>query len=344
VIYILFEAFIVSLIFIKVFIHLSPRIGLVDIPNSRSSHVHAISCSAGIPIFVTVFLFIFIFTPEIYNNYILVLFGIGLVFLLGIYDDLKELQARYKIIFIALATVFLCTYDIMVLNIGTYFDHTIFLKWMAIPVTIFSVVGLTNSFNLIDGLDGLASLIGIFILGGLWFIGYQYDDILLMELSSLVILSLLAFLIFNWNPAKVFMGDSGSLTLGFIISALCLKALLYVPPVVVLYLIAIPVIDTTIIIIRRKRYGKPIFSPDKNHIHHIVLRSQKDNVKKSVLIIAFAQLVYTFIGVFLIGKLPQEISLIFFLLNIVTWYFVLTHLSRDRTQLQSDPISQISST
>ena len=311
--------------------------GLVDIPNFRSSHTYPVSCSAGIPIFITIFSVVFILSQKIYDAYTLSLLGASFVFILGVYDDMKDIRARYKIIIITLAAVLSCANELIVLNLGTYFGNSIeLLNWIARPLTVFSVIGFTNAFNLIDGLDGLAGIISIIMLSSLWFIGYQNNDNFLMNLPPLIISVLLAFLIYNWNPASVFMGDSGSLTLGFIISILCIKALSYVSPVVVLYLLAVPVIDTIVIIVRRKRYGQSIFSPDKNHAHHVALNLFNQDVKKSVLVIAFIQLVYMLMGVFLVRIIPQEISLLMFILSIIFWYFILTRLSSNHFQLIKD--------
>ena len=316
-----------SIALIQLYIKCADRCGLVDTPDSRSSHVETTPSGSGIAFFVAVFIAAFFTDLNIQQNYSLSILAAFLVFLLGVFDDLKNYPARYKLYVITVAAILASLDGFIIWNLGTYFGYTIPpLAFLSIPFTIFAVVGLTNALNLIDGLDGLAGTISIIILSSLWFIGYQNNDTLLMGVPTLLVPALLAFLVFNWNPAKVFMGDSGSLTLGFVISILSIKALDYVNPVVVLYLLAFPLIDTIVIMSRRKKHGRSIFSPDRNHAHHVVLNLLDGNVKLTVIFLSLIQFIYVLTGIFLVGHLPQEITLAFFLLNIVIWYFVLTWL------------------
>jgi len=325
--------FIFSLALLEIFIRFVVRLGFIDTPNHRSNHVTSTPSSAGIPVFFAIALGSVFFSPDIFHDYIPTVFGIFLIFMLGVYDDLKDIRARYKVVIIALVTVLSCWDGLVIMNAGTYLGYTISLGWLAIPLTLFAVLGFTNALNLIDGVDGLAGTISIIILGSLWFIGYQNHDVFLMGLPTLIIPALLAFLIYNWHPAKVFMGDSGSLSLGFVISLLSIRALEYVSPVVILFLIAIPVIDTFVIISRRKIYRQPVFYPDKNHAHHVLLNYFKGNVKKTVIVIAMIQLVYSLLGMTLVKVMPQAVTLPIFLLNIVAWYFVLTRLCQNHPEL-----------
>ncbi len=322
--YILIFAF--SLTSIALFIRFADRCGFVDEPDIRSSHFHATPSGSGIALFVVAFIAPIFTDLSIYNSYGLTIVAVLLVFLLGVFDDLKNFPARYKLYVITVAAILSTWNGFVITNAGHYYGHAIPLLWLSFPFTIIAVIGFTNALNLIDGLDGLAGIISIIIFGGLFFIGYQNGDSLLTETSAYIIPALLAFLFFNWNPAKVFMGDSGSLTLGFMIAILSIKALDYVNPVVLLYLLAFPLIDTLVIMTRRKKHGRSIFSPDRNHAHHILLSVFDGNVKLTVIVLSLIQLAYTLTGLLLVTNLPQEITLPFFLLNIVTWYFVLTWL------------------
>jgi len=328
--------FILSLIFLAVFARFAGRLGFSDTPDFRSSHKKATPSSSGIAFFVAVFLAAFFTDFHIYQNYRLSILAALLVFLLGVFDDLKNYRARYKLYIITVAAILTCLDGFIINDIGTYYGYTIPLMSVSIPFTIFAVVAFTNALNLIDGLDGLAGTISIIILSSLWFIGYQNNDYLLMRITALIVPALFAFLLFNWNPAKVFMGDSGSLTLGFIISILSIKTLDYVSPTLVLYLVAFPLFDTVIIMIRRRMYGRSIFHPDKNHAHHVLLNVFNGNVKITVLIIALIQLVYALAGILLVKTLPQEITLPFLALNIVIWYFVLTRLCKNHSRLLNE--------
>ena len=318
--------FIFSLVLVKAFVYFAPRLGVVDIPNFRSSHSKATPNCCGIALLTSVILIALLTDLSIYKNHLYSIFAIFLVCFLGLYDDIKNIRARYKIAVIAIAATLSSLDGIIISTLGTYFGQTISLMWLSIPVTIFMIVGFTNSVNLIDGLDGLAGTIILIMLTSLWYIGYQNNDHLIIGVTSLFIPALLAFLVFNWNPAKVFMGDSGSLTLGFVISILSIKALNYVNPNVILYLLALPIIDTLVIMTRRLKTGHPIFSPDKKHIHHVLLNLYKGKVKTTVLVIALIQLAYTFAGFIIVRLLPQEVALSVFLLSILMWYLILTKL------------------
>jgi len=329
------STFVLSYILLAVFVRFSSRLGFVDNPNLRSTHTQVIPSSAGIVLFIAVLIVSLLLDTSLYHQHSLSLLAIFFVFLLGVYDDIKALRARYKIIFITLFTVLSCYDGLIISNIGTYFGYNIPLSfsWAGISLTMFFILSFTNAFNLIDGLDGLAGTIAIILFSSLWFIGYQNNDAFLMTLPALFIPAIFAFVLFNWNPAKVFMGDSGSLLLGFVISLLSIKALDYVPPVVILYLLAVPIIDTLIIITRRKKYRRAIFSPDRNHAHHVLLNYNENNVKKTVVIIALIQIIYTLLGITLATSLPQEVPVLFFIINIVAWYFILTKLCVNHSKL-----------
>ena len=328
-----FLTFILSLIFLAVFVRFAGQFGFSDIPDFRSSHKQVTPSSSGIAFFVAIFIASFFTDLSIFHNHGLSILAVLLVFLLGVFDDLKNYRARYKLYVVTAAAILSYWDGFMIKDIGTYFGYTIPLISISIPFTIFAIVAFTNSLNLIDGVDGLAGTISIIILSSLWFIGYQNNDNFLMGVTVLIVPALLAFLVYNWNPAKVFMGDSGSLTLGFIISILSIKALDYVNPVVILYLVAFPLFDTLIIMIRRKMYGRSIFYPDRNHAHHVFLNVFNGKVKVTVLFITSIQLIYTLIGIMLVGSLPQEATLLFFVFNIVIWYFVLTRLCKNHSRL-----------
>lgn len=236
---------VISLALLKIFIIYSNKLGIIDRPNERSSHIVSTPSGSGVAMFAAVIFVFFFIDLKDYQNYSFSLIAVLFILALGFYDDLKDSPILYKFSIITLGAVFLCFDGLVITNIGTYFGRPITFPslWLSIPFTVIAVVGFTNALNLIDGLDGLAASISIVIFSSLWYIGYQYNDPLLLLISPIMIATLSAFLIFNWNPAKVFMGDSGSLTLGFIISTLSISALSnQVNPLVVLYLLALPII------------------------------------------------------------------------------------------------------
>ena len=236
--------FLLSFLFIFIVKKYASDLGLIDIPNARSTHSDHTPRGAGIGFFFAVALVLPCFHFELLFSYLWTLVAIFLIFLIGVLDDHHDTSKNTKFIIIILSTVFLSFDDILITDIGTFFGMHLSLGWFALPFTIFAVVGFTNALNLIDGLDGLSASISIIILATLYTIGYQHDDLFMQIISGAFIVGLLAFLFYNWYPASIFMGDSGSLTVGFIIALLAVKSLAYIPAVSVLFVAAIPIIDT----------------------------------------------------------------------------------------------------
>ena len=261
---------------IKYFISIAPKIGLVDIPNGRSSHKSPTPRGAGLVIGLLFFLGMFIFQTKLSFELVFPMLALFIVFLCGVIDDLKNLSSKIKFLFIIIATLILIYDGYIVTFVGTFLGQDINLGYLAIPFTIFAMAGFTNALNLIDGLDGLAGGISSIILFTLLIIGVVNNDTTLIVIPSFLISILIGFLLLNWNPAQVFMGDSGSLFLGFIIAFLSFDALQYITPTSVLFLAAIPILDTMVVFRRRVQRGKSPFSADKNHMHHILYNMKRN--------------------------------------------------------------------
>ena len=201
------------------------------------------------------------------------LLAILIIYICGILDDLYTLSSKQKLVFIIISSVIVYFDGYQITNIGTFFNISVNLGYFALPFTLFAIVAFTNAVNLSDGLDGLAGSVSTIILSAIFIIGFIYDDNTLMVWSALLISVILAFLVLNWHPAKVFMGDSGSLLLGFVIAILSIKSLNYINPVSVFFLAAVPILDTLVVFRRRIQRGMSPFTADKNHLHHILNNS-----------------------------------------------------------------------
>ncbi|MGA9047362.1 glycosyltransferase family 4 protein [Sulfuricurvum sp.] len=313
----------VSLFLIKLLIRYAPILGLVDIPNHRSVHQNVTPRGAGIAMILAIILSDVLFWNEIVFTHLISFIAIFFIFAVGVLDDHRDTTPKTKFVVIIVAVLLLYADGLCIDSLGVIFGIEFDLGWFAIPYTIFAIAGLTNAMNLADGLDGLAAGMGIVILSAFALIGFEHHDLFLIYLSLSFITAMSAFLLFNWNPAKIFMGDSGSLTVGFVIGVLWIKALPYIQPTVILFLAAIPVMDTLIVMIRRKRNGKSMFSPDKLHMHHILLHFFNGNVKKTVLFIVLLQLFYSILGYELSTYPHQRYIIIFFLLNLAMLYILL---------------------
>lgn len=211
-------------------------------------------------------------------NYPLALAGVTFMFLVGIVDDMKQLRARYKLIGQIIAACIVAASGLLFSSIRDPFSNGfIEFGWFSYPLTVFYLVAFANVINLIDGLDGLAagisaiSAITIFIFA---VITHRYDA----AFCSIVIAgACVGFLRYNFNPASIFMGDSGALFLGFSLGAVSLLAIArsaFIMSVMVPVLAAgIPVLDTASAILRRMRAHRSIGEPDKGHIHHRLLEA-----------------------------------------------------------------------
>jgi len=312
--------FILAIFFIYIVKKYAHNIGLVDEPNERSSHTSDTPSGAGIGFSLAIFSIIPLFYLDIFRDYTLIFFAIFLVFVIGVLDDIRDASPKTKFIVLILSTVFLIIDDFLISYVGVYFGKHIYLGSFAAPFTIFAVVAFTNALNLIDGLDGLAGSVSIVIFMSFFIIGYQNDDLILMVISGSFISGLLAFLIVNWYPASIFMGDSGSLVLGFVIALLAIRSLIYIPAISILFITAIPILDTAIVVVRRKLNGKGIFAADKCHLHHIFYRFFSNDTKKTVLFFIVMQSAYSLTGLQFNKYHDDGFLLILFILNVIMVY------------------------
>jgi len=301
----------------------APKLGLIDIPNERSTHVDHTARGAGIGFYLAAAIILPFFHLSTLLQYSWTFTAILLVFVVGVLDDHHDTSPNTKFFILILATIFLSFDGLLIDDVGTFFSIPVTLGWFALPFTIFAVTGFTNALNLIDGLDGLAATISIVILFSFFIVGYQNNDIFIIMLSMAFIASLAAFLFFNWHPASIFMGDSGSLTLGFVISVLAVKSLDYIPTVSILFIAALPIFDTVIVMTRRKLKGRSMFSADRCHLHHIVKYFFMKEIQKTVLFFGVLQAIYSMTGLQLNKEMDEGYPLILFALNVILLYLFL---------------------
>jgi len=262
--------FLASIVFIFLVKKFARSLKLLDIPNDRSSHAVPKPRGAGIGIFLAVVTAFFIFRQDFFIENIYFFIALSIVFLIGVWDDIMGVSPKVKFLFIILAIVLLFVKNNLgIFSLGNWFGVELKLPYfIAMIFTIFAVVGFTNALNLIDGLDGLAGGVSFVIFSTFFYFGIIYKDLFILNISLFMITAIVAFLFFNWHPAKIFLGDSGSLVLGFVISILSIELIKYVSITTVLFLGAIPLFDTILVMTRRIQNKKSPFYPDKTHIHH----------------------------------------------------------------------------
>jgi UDP-GlcNAc:undecaprenyl-phosphate GlcNAc-1-phosphate transferase len=334
---------IISLILVKLVITYSHKLNLYDIPNERSHHCNITPSGAGLGFVSAFFISFFLFYPSLIVEYWHIFLSIALVFATGIYDDKHEVSAKFKFVSIFIAVFVLWLGGLSIDSLGVWYGYDLALpSLIALFFSMFALSGFTNALNLIDGIDGLSSSVSLVILAFFMALGVEYHSNIIELLSLFAIASILGFLFFNWYPAKIFMGDSGSLTIGFIIAILAVLSLEYVHPIAVIYLAALPVLDTLVVMTRRIRRGKSPFSPDKTHIHHIMVKFFDNNVPRTVLFLSLLQLVFSSIGYMILDNINKTtghnniplFSLIGFMVMFVLFYMIFTGIKKRQNLLE----------
>ncbi|BEU88492.1 MraY family glycosyltransferase [Selenomonas sp. TAMA-11512] len=263
-------------------IYVAGKTGALDAPDARKVHKKPIPRIGGLAIyagFLLAMLYYLCFETvpeESANDLVGLLTGGSLIVLLGLIDDYKNLPAKVKLLGqIVCASVLVLGFDVRIDFITDPFGDYFYLELFAIPATIFWIVGLTNTVNLIDGLDGLASGVSMIAALTICLVALQQDALFIAVLTASLAGSALGFLFYNFNPARIFMGDTGSMFLGYILAGIsvigAVKSAATIALIVPILALGLPILDTTFAIVRRYRGGVPIFKPDKGHLHHRLL-------------------------------------------------------------------------
>ncbi|MBR2565056.1 MAG: undecaprenyl/decaprenyl-phosphate alpha-N-acetylglucosaminyl 1-phosphate transferase [Paenibacillus sp.] len=274
------------------------RIGAMDTPNARKVHTRIMPRLGGLGIFLAFIITVaallpFVsawFTARDMSFVSAFLIGGTIIVLIGALDDRFELSAKVKLLGqIVAAAVVVFGFNIRVdfVNIPFQDAYSSLESWVSIPLTILWIVGVTNAINLIDGLDGLAAGVSGIAIGTIAVMSFLMGNTMIALMCLVLLGSIIGFLFFNFHPAKIFMGDTGSLFLGFslaMLSMLGFKQIAVVSFITPLIIIGVPLSDTLFAIIRRAVQRKPIFSPDKGHLHHC-LRELGFSHRQTVLII-----------------------------------------------------------
>lgn len=280
-------SFVIAFLIVPVIIKYSLRKNLVDIPGRRKIHKKVTPSMGGIAIFIGFFISSLIWIDIQGLGYIkFILVALFVIFFIGVRDDLVPLRAMVKLIGqIMAASLVIFLFDLRIKTFYGLFGIFELPEAISYIVTYLTIIVITNSFNLIDGLDGLAGTIAIVALlsFGVWF--FLVDDQIFSILSFAMLGAIFAFLIFNWEPSEVFMGDTGALVIGMMLAVLAIHFINvnYNLPAMTPYkfqgsvgtaacIIIIPLVDTLRIVILRISKGQSPFAPDKSHVHHAIMR------------------------------------------------------------------------
>ena len=269
-------AFIVSYILTPYMARVGKKQNMVDMPGHRKIHEEAIPNLGGIVIFFG-FLLSLLFVIQIEGQVKALLIGGVIILLLGVVDDIANLSPKHKFLIQMIPALIVIIYNSDLINsfIVNQLKSLDLLSYLLYPILIFWIVGITNSINLIDGLDGLACGVSLIALVAFLILGLRQNLETLSLISIALAGSILAFLRFNFYPAKMFLGDSGSTFAGFMLASVGAlwvlnsgNAFFILIPIIIL---ALPIVDTLFAICRRYRGHYPIFQADKGHLHHRLL-------------------------------------------------------------------------
>ena len=269
-------ALLVALITTPVVKNLAVRMGAVDVPrDGRRMHDHPIPRMGGLAIFFGFLLSVVVFM-DLDGQMRGMLLGAAIIVVLGIFDDIYSLRAMFKFVvqIIAALVAALSGNVIEIVSNPNVFSSDLYwdLGWLAVPVTVVWIVAITNAVNLIDGLDGLACGVSAISSMTLLVISLAISDGPVAVLMAALTGACLGFLPYNMNPAKIFMGDTGSTFLGFILAVVSIQGLFKLYTIisfaVPFLMLGLPIFDTCFAFIRRIAHGQSPMHADRSHVHH----------------------------------------------------------------------------
>ncbi len=298
--------FILAVLVTPFVIKLAHFTNAVDKPNHRKVHQHVMPRLGGLAIYIAFLSGYLVFnlratvTQEAVSFLDAYFISSFIIVVTGILDDMFELPAKPKFLAQLIAALVMVLFGkLMITSIYLPFLPVIDLGWLASVITVLWIVGITNSINLIDGLDGLSAGISAISFATMAILAGFQGETFVALMCCLLLGSTLGFLVHNFHPAKIFMGDTGSLFLGFsvaVFSLLGYKNAAFVSFLVPIVVLSIPIFDTIWAIVRRTIKGQSPFKPDRGHVHHKLLDRNLGHVK-SVLVLYAISLLFSLTAV-----------------------------------------------
>ncbi len=217
----------------------------------------------------------FAFSNDI-NKVIGLMIGLALVGGIGFWDDIRRLSAIVKLGVQLIGGIFAYGFGLRISGLDLPFVEPFQLGYLGLPFTLFWIIGVVNAVNLIDGLDGLAGGVVLFAAIVNFVAAITSESVISAALMSAVAGGVLGFLLYNWHPAKIYLGDGGAYSLGFVLAACSLiapnhKATTCVSLLIPVLAAGLPIFDTVVTLVRRFLNGRGLFSPDRGHLHHVLL-------------------------------------------------------------------------
>jgi UDP-GlcNAc:undecaprenyl-phosphate GlcNAc-1-phosphate transferase len=316
---------VLSFFFTPVARQLAFKLGILDIPkDDRKVHKEPIPYLGGAAIYASAIFTMLIFS-DLDKTAVSIMVGGTVIFLIGLIDDIKDISPKLKLAGQIVAAM-IAVYGGAKINYITnpipgY--NVIYLEHFATPISILWIVGITNTINLVDGLDGLASGVAAISASTMMFMasisGFDY---ILLE-CAVIAGSSLGFLPYNFNPAKIFMGDTGALFLGYMLAVISilgfLKTVTLAAIIIMVLVLGIPLFDTFFAIVRRIRNKKPIMEADRGHVHHRLL-AKGFTQRQTVLILYIVSILFGAAAIFFSDSEPLEGSLVIGAVSIIIVY------------------------
>lgn len=311
---------------------LATALGAVDIPdNARRVHKSPTPRMGGVAIYVAFLLTLLIvpllrsgvsqeFTSDL-RWYGAIVAPATLIFWLGVYDDMRGAKAWLKVAVQLCAAAMLHGFGFGITNISLPFGDALALPlWVGFPLTALWVVGITNAFNLIDGIDGLAAGASTFALLSVLFFSITMGRESVTLTTAILLGTVIGFLYFNFHPASIFLGDSGSLFLGFMVAALSLagaqKGTTAIAIAIPLVSFGLPVLDVGLALVRRFLRGQPLLQSDRGHIHHRLLDHGLSQRQAAILLYGICGL-FSLFGLLLLNPARSVSALIFCIVGVL---------------------------
>jgi UDP-GlcNAc:undecaprenyl-phosphate GlcNAc-1-phosphate transferase len=323
-----------------VLVPISKPFGLLDYPDARKQHGFATPLVGGLSIFVGVLAgWMWLGRAQHFDD--VVLGTAFMLVLLGAIDDKYGLRVAVRVVVQVLAVLIVIgTTGVYVHSLGRLGGHELVLGWLGVPFTVFAVIGLINAFNLMDGIDGLAGCLALVSAGAVALLVPIRAPAPLTVIVFLLAAALYPFLVSNLGllgrRAKVFLGDAGSVVLGYVIAwtliALSQDDPRRISPGLVLWCVAVPVMDTLAVIYRRLKRGESPFTPDRTHIHHLLLNAGFGPRPTLGCLVAFAAAL-PFVGILIHGWLGAVANVIAFAIVVMAWIAFTGRLERRQAAL-----------
>jgi len=315
----LLSTFFIAIACVPLSTQLARNLGAIDPPDERKVHKVDMPRLGGLAIFSAFMLSLLIFT-QISGPMLGLVMGATIIFLVGAADDIYHLSPLTKLAGQSVAAAVAMYFGVMVHFMTNPFDGLLVLGYLSIPLTFLWIVGITNAINLIDGLDGLAGGVSAIAATAMGIVAMRQGQVDVAVAALLLVAAIIGFLPYNFHPARTFMGYSGSNFLGFVLACLAImgttKGTAVVSLLIPIIILGIPIFDTFFAIIRRINNHKPIFLPDKNHLHHRLMAMGMSH-RRSVFIIYGISAFFSGIAVLLTFTTSPKASLVLSLLLLV---------------------------